>query len=166
MRLRPAEPPGQPFAGWTFIPPEDQDIVVWVTRALDAEKWTAIREIGVHYDAALVVTTQRPLRSRRPTQTRSPCGVFRSPTTSLTADLLKGVNLRWLDWMHFAAARRPSWRLFTTTAASAGLNLTSPPSTTTRRTHVGRPLDARRAGRAHVERQSARRRGTGPRFTR
>ena len=39
----------------------DQDIVVWVTRALAAENWTAIREIGVEYDAALVVTTHRAI---------------------------------------------------------------------------------------------------------
>jgi len=37
----------------------DQDTVVWVTRSLDPEKWSAIREIGVEYDAALVVTTLR-----------------------------------------------------------------------------------------------------------
>src|ERR1019366_10125489 len=48
-----------PFRWMDFHSEKDQDIVVWVTRALNAEKWTAIREIGVQYDAALVVTTLR-----------------------------------------------------------------------------------------------------------
>ena len=43
-----------------FHSQKDQSVITWVTRALDAEKWTAIREIGVKYDAALVVTTWRP----------------------------------------------------------------------------------------------------------
>ena len=37
-----------------FHAEKDQPIVVWVTRSLDREKWSAIREIGVFYDAALV----------------------------------------------------------------------------------------------------------------
>src|SRR6266702_1326431 len=40
-----------------FHSPKDEDVIIWVTRALDGEKWTAIREIGVQYDAALVITT-------------------------------------------------------------------------------------------------------------
>jgi len=33
---------------WTdFHAPKDQDVLVWVTRALEAEKWSSIREIGV-----------------------------------------------------------------------------------------------------------------------
>ena len=42
-----------------FHDAKDQNIVVWVTRSLQVEKWTAIREIGLLYDAALVVTTDR-----------------------------------------------------------------------------------------------------------
>ena len=38
---------------------KDQDTVVWVTRSLAVQDWTAIREIAVEYDAALVVTTNR-----------------------------------------------------------------------------------------------------------
>ena len=38
---------------------KDQDTVVWVTRSLAVQDWTAIREIAVEYDAALVVTTKR-----------------------------------------------------------------------------------------------------------
>jgi hypothetical protein len=77
----------------------DQDIIVWVTRALAPEKWTSIREIGVLYDAALVVTTERA------NPEASPAGdTFDIWSVSLTnhalTPLLKGVNLRWLDWMH------------------------------------------------------------------
>jgi len=42
-----------------FHSAKDQDIIVWVTRALDAEKWSSIRDVGVLYDAALVVTSLR-----------------------------------------------------------------------------------------------------------
>ena len=42
-----------------FHSPKDEDVVVWITRALDGQNWTAMREIGVQYDAALVVTSLR-----------------------------------------------------------------------------------------------------------
>ena len=42
-----------------FHAQQDQGVVIWVTRSLEPERWTAIREIGVEYDAALVVTTLR-----------------------------------------------------------------------------------------------------------
>jgi hypothetical protein len=90
-----------PFRWMDFHSPEDQSIVVWVTRALDAEKWTAIREIGVQYDAALVVTTLRPTP-----QSPANADTFAIYSVSLTnravTPLLKGVNLRLLDWMKFA----------------------------------------------------------------
>jgi hypothetical protein len=76
-------------------------VVAWVTRSLEPEKWTAIREIGVEYDAALVVTTLRATP-------QSPAGedAFTVWSASLTnhslTPLLKGVNLRWLGWMLFA----------------------------------------------------------------
>jgi hypothetical protein len=83
-----------------FHAAKDQDIVVWVTRAMDSEKWNAIREIGVIYDAALVVTTSRT------NPQASPSGdAFQMWSVSLTTHaktpLLKGVNLHWLDWMQF-----------------------------------------------------------------
>lgn len=95
-----------PFRWMDFHSEKDQDIVVWVTRALDAEKWTAIREIGVQYDAALVVTTLRP-------SPQSPAGADAfnvwsvSLTTHRVTPVLKGVNLRWLDWMHFTDGGSP-----------------------------------------------------------
>jgi hypothetical protein len=89
-----------------FHSPSDQSIVTWVTRALDSEKWTAIREIGVQYDAALVVTSLRssPLASPE-------TDLFNVWSVSLTnhavTPVLKGANLRWLDWMYFAGAASP-----------------------------------------------------------
>jgi hypothetical protein len=84
-----------------FHSPKDQDTIVWVTRSLEAEKWTAIREIGVKWDAALVVTTLRATP-------QSPAGAdtFAVWSVSLTnhglTPLIKGVNLRLLDMMTFA----------------------------------------------------------------
>ena len=84
-----------------FHAEKDQPIVVWVTRSLDGEKWTAIREIGVIYDAALAVTTLRIASDASPA-----ADIVQLWSVSLTkhvaTPLLKGVNLRWLDFMQFA----------------------------------------------------------------
>lgn len=84
-----------------FHSAKDQNVVVWVTRSLEPEKWTAIREIGVEYDAALVVTT---LRSS--SQSLPDTDTFTVWSASLTnhslMPLIRGVNLRMLDWMLFA----------------------------------------------------------------
>ncbi|MGB7265607.1 MAG: hypothetical protein WBC92_08850 [Terracidiphilus sp.] len=72
-----------------------------MTRSLQVDDWTAIREIGVVYDAALVVTTNRATPESSPsTDTFTIWNV--SLTSHLVAPLLKGVNLRWFDWEHFA----------------------------------------------------------------
>src|ERR1039458_7611161 len=42
-----------------FHSAKEADTIAWVTRSLAPEKWTSIREIGIEYDAALVVTTLR-----------------------------------------------------------------------------------------------------------
>lgn len=80
---------------------KDAAVVTWVTRTLAPEKWTAIREIGVLYDAALVVTTTRATAQASPA-----FDTFQVWSVSLTkhvaTPLLKGVHLRWLDWMEFA----------------------------------------------------------------
>jgi hypothetical protein len=82
----------------------DQDVVIWVTRALTVEKWTAIREIGVEYDSALVVTTERATP-----QSAVNADAFTVWNVSLTdhalTPLLKGVNLRMLDWMLLSQGR-------------------------------------------------------------
>ena len=76
-------------------------MIVWVTRAMEPEKWTAIREIGVEYDAALVVTTLRASpQSAANSDTFAVWNV--SLTSHLVTPLFHGVNLRWVDWMHFA----------------------------------------------------------------
>jgi hypothetical protein len=54
----PAQAPDN-FRWVDFHSSNDQDVVNWVTGALGAQKWTAIREIGVEYDQALVITTWR-----------------------------------------------------------------------------------------------------------
>jgi hypothetical protein len=83
-----------------FHSPQDQSTVLWVTRSLQVEKWTAIREIGVLYDAALVVTTDRAQPQSSPD-----ADTFTIWNASLTshviAPLLTGVNLRWYDWERF-----------------------------------------------------------------
>ncbi len=77
--------------------------MIWVTRSLAVEKWTAIREIGVVYDAALVVTTDRAKPQSTPSN-----DTFTIWNVSLTshavAPLLTGVNLRWFEWEHFASS--------------------------------------------------------------
>jgi hypothetical protein len=84
-----------------FHSPKDQDTIVWVTRSLTVEDWTAIREIAVEYDAALVVTTKRATP-----QLAANADTFTVWSVSLTnhriTPLIKGVNLRWLDWMRFS----------------------------------------------------------------
>jgi hypothetical protein len=77
---------------------KDQDIIVWVTQALAAEKWTAIREIGVQYDAALVVTTLRSTPESPANQDSFQLWSI-SLTNHLLTPILKGYNLRWLDLM-------------------------------------------------------------------
>jgi hypothetical protein len=84
-----------------FHAEKDQAVVTWVTRTLDPEKWTAIREIGVLYDAALVVTTTRATPQATPsTDTFQVWSV--SLTKHVATPVLKGVHLQWLDWIDLA----------------------------------------------------------------
>jgi hypothetical protein len=83
-----------------FHDAKDQNIVAWVTRSLQVEKWTAIREIGVMYDAALVVTSDRSGPQALPGD--DSFTIWNASLTShVIAPLLKGVNPRWFDWEHF-----------------------------------------------------------------
>jgi hypothetical protein len=81
-----------------FHSAKEADTIAWVTRSLAPEKWTAIREIGVEYDAALVITTLRENPDSLPG-----AGSFTVWSLSLTnhslTPILRGVNLRWLGWM-------------------------------------------------------------------
>jgi hypothetical protein len=90
-----------PFRWMDFHSPQDRDIVVWVQQSLGAEKWTAIREIGVQYDAALVVTTLRPSPQAQPSDDAFTVWSLSLTSHNLTP-LLKGVNLRLLDWLLLA----------------------------------------------------------------
>lgn len=109
MQANTADPPqaadSAPQAGgfhWVdFHSPKDQSVVIWVTRSLAVEDWSAIREIGVKYDAALVVTTHRASPTSLPGS-----GAFNVWNVSLTSHqvtpVLKGVNLRWLAWVRLS----------------------------------------------------------------
>jgi hypothetical protein len=80
-----------PFRWMDFHSPKDQDIIVWVSQALAAEKWTAIREIGVEYDAALVVTTLRNSPDASPSDDAVSVWSV-SLTNHALSPLLKGYN--------------------------------------------------------------------------
>jgi hypothetical protein len=54
-----AEVPMEAFHWVDFHNPKDAPTVAWVTDALKAEKWTDLREIGVLWDSAIVVTLER-----------------------------------------------------------------------------------------------------------
>ncbi len=98
----PAQQPTGEFYWTDFHSPKDQDVVVWVTRSLVPEKWTAIREIGVEYDAALVVTTERATPQSLPAADTVTVWSASLTSHSMTP-LLTGLNRRWLDWINFAA---------------------------------------------------------------
>jgi hypothetical protein len=84
-----------------FHSEKDEPVVIWVTRALSTENWSAIREIGVLYDAALVVTTTRGnTDALPPTDTADLWSV--NLTNHAKTALLKGVNLRWADWIQLS----------------------------------------------------------------
>ena len=89
------------FRWISFHSPKDQNIIAWVTRSLQVEDWTAIREIGVEYDAALVVTADRANPQAPPSSDTFTIWNV-SLTSHVVAPLLKGMNLRWLEWENFA----------------------------------------------------------------
>ena len=134
-----------------FHPQDDQDVVVWVTRALDGQKWTAIREIGVQYDAALVdhnLSGHSAGGDR--TRTLSPSGASRLADRALT-HIADGANLRLMDWLLLNVGQgRELGALFddcndcqaTTYFTALHYDL---------RQHICSTLDARREGSSGVE---------------
>ncbi len=81
-----------------FHSQSDQNAVVWVTQALTGQKWTAIREIGIQYDAALVITTNR--NSPQGTPNRDSFSIWSvSLTNRALTHLIDGTNLRLVDWL-------------------------------------------------------------------
>lgn len=97
----PAQQTSGTFRWIDFHDQKDQNIVAWVTHSLQVENWTAIREIGVVYDAALVVTTERTGPQSPPNADRFTIWNV-SLTSHIVAPLLTGVNLRWFDREHFS----------------------------------------------------------------
>ena len=89
------------FRWMDFHDAKDQNIVAWVARSLAVEKWTSIREIGLVYDAALVVTADRPSPQSPPNDDSFTVWNV-SLTSHVVAPLISGVNLRWFDWQNFA----------------------------------------------------------------
>lgn len=104
----PAQQTSENFRWIDFHAQQDQNIVAWVTRSLIVTKWTSIREIGVVYDAALVVTSDRPNPQATPGS-----GSFSVWSVSLTshvvAPLLTGVDLRWFDRVRFSDGTSQEW---------------------------------------------------------
>jgi hypothetical protein len=105
----PREPQTSGTFRWiNFHSPQDQNIVVWVTRSLQVANWTAIREIGVEYDAALVVTSERANSQAAPgSETFTVWSV--SLTSHVVAPLVTGVNLRWFDQVRFSDGAAEEW---------------------------------------------------------
>jgi len=79
---------------------KDAATAAWVTQSLRAEKWTAIREIGVQWDSALVFTTERATPQSAP-----PSDTFTVWSVSLAKKdvqpLLHGASERILNWTSF-----------------------------------------------------------------
>jgi hypothetical protein len=93
----PAQAPDN-FRWVDFHSSNDQDVVNWVTGALGAQKWTAIREIGVEYDQALVITTLR--NSAQGTPNRDSFSIWSvSLANRALTHIIDGTNLRVADWL-------------------------------------------------------------------
>ena len=101
-----AEPSTETFRWVDFHAAKDQNIVVWVTRAMQVDDWTAIREIGVQWDAALVITAKRATPQSMPSTDGFTIWSV-SLTTHLVRPLLTGVNLRLFEWQRFADGTTP-----------------------------------------------------------
>jgi len=81
-----------------FHSPNDQDVVNWVRRALEQQKWTAIREIGVEYDQALVITTNRNTAQGTPNRDSFSAWSVSLANRAVT-HIIDGTNLRIEDWL-------------------------------------------------------------------
>lgn len=104
----PAQQTSENFRWIDFHAQQDQNIITWVTRSLVVAKWTSIRDIGVVYDAALVVTSDRANPQATPG-----AGTFTVWSVSLTshvvAPLVTGVDLRWFDQVRFSDGTAEEW---------------------------------------------------------
>jgi hypothetical protein len=90
-----------------FHDSKDAQYVTWVTRELTAEKWTEIREIGVQWDSALVITSERQTpQSTPPSDSYTVWSVALSKHA--VQPLLHGVNPKILNWTTFGGASSPA----------------------------------------------------------
>jgi len=95
-----AQPAIDAFHWVDFHDSKDAPTVTWVTQTLKAEKWTSIREIGVQWDSAIVLTAER-----KTPQSTPPTDVYTIWSVSLAKHdvqpLLHGMNPRILNWTTF-----------------------------------------------------------------
>src|SRR5580698_3706289 len=92
-----AQPAAESFHWVNFHDSKDAQYVTWVTRELTAEKWTEIREIGVQWDSAVVITSERATpQSTPPSDTYTVWSVALSKHA--VQPLLHGVNPKILNW--------------------------------------------------------------------
>ena len=102
-----AQPAVESFHWVNFHDSKDAQYVTWVTRELTAEKWTEIREIGVQWDSALVITSERQTpQSTPPSDTYTVWSVALSKHA--VQPLLHGVNPKILNWTTFGGASSPA----------------------------------------------------------
>ena len=146
------------FRWMDFHDAKDQNIVAWITRSLAVEKWTAIREIGLVYDAALVVTADRPSPQSPPGDDSFTIWNV-SLTSHVVAPLITGVNLRWFDLEHFAdGAPEDLTILYDNCHDCAASSYFTALHYDIRAPHVGGALGARRSGSSRLECRRAERR--------
>lgn len=86
--------------------PNDEKVVEWVNRALTAEKFTQLREIGVAWDSALVITSERATPQSLPASDTYTFWAV-SLTRHEVQPLLHGVNPRMVNWTTFAGTSSP-----------------------------------------------------------
>ena len=101
-----AQPGLDAFHWIDFRDAKDAPTVAWVTQSLKSEKWTAIREIGVQWDSAIVITALRATpQSAPPTDTYTVWSV--SLSKRLVEPLFHAANPHILDWTTFGGASSP-----------------------------------------------------------
>ena len=101
-----AQPSLEAFHWIDFRDSNDAPTVAWVTQSMKAEHWTVIREIGVQWDAALVITSQRATPQSAPGSDTYTVWTV-DLTKRLVQPLLHGVNPRILSWTTFGGASSP-----------------------------------------------------------
>ena len=89
-----------------FHDAKDEPTVAWVTASMRTEKWTAIREIGVEYDSAVVITSNRESAQAPPPEDQYTVWSV-SLSKKNVQPLLRVSNPRILDWTSFSGQMAP-----------------------------------------------------------